>query len=171
MKRFLTVYNKDKENIKMINQSETGFDLVILSDTKLQELLNLINECNENNDGINIIWQMKFKPENFVMYGNCTFSDPVNNKLPNIKKIHGKKLAVKCDKATHYSHSHKEYNEPSFMRSSKPNYKDGKLLDRMLKIDKLSIMNKKKEIKGECQEWPPKFVTSTHDGKTYHELK
>ena len=47
MKRFIKFYHKDKENIKMINQAEKGFELVILSDALLKSLLETINDCEE----------------------------------------------------------------------------------------------------------------------------
>ena len=39
MKRFIKFYHKDKDNIKMINQSDKGFELVILSDVLLKNIL------------------------------------------------------------------------------------------------------------------------------------
>ena len=43
MKKFLKFYSKDKKFIKMVNQKSTGFELVILSDELLNDILNFIN--------------------------------------------------------------------------------------------------------------------------------
>jgi len=106
MKRFLKIYKKDKENIKIINQTESGFELAFLSNDILLEFLEVINTCEEQNDNLYLVWQMKFKPSNYILYKNCTFSTPMENRHPeHTKKILGKKLQVKCDSVSFYSDS------------------------------------------------------------------
>jgi hypothetical protein len=135
MKRFFIVHNKDKENIKLVGQSNSGFDLVFLSDDVFKSFLEFANKCEKNNDNICIVWQMKFKKENFIAYNKCTISNPRDNYHPNSpKKTFGKRITVKCESSTFYSTSELYKNTKV---NSNLTYKDGKLLDRMLKIDKL----------------------------------
>ena len=140
MKRFLTFYQKDKEVFKMINQTETGFELVVLSEDRLNEFLHII----KNSGSVCIVWQMKFKPENFILYNDCKFSEPMENILP--KRLipsdkAGKKIKVECKSTSYYSNSY--LYKDSFVNRTRNNkhpvYKDGKLLDRMLKINNLSL--------------------------------
>lgn len=138
MKRFLTFYQKDKEIFKMINQTETGFELVVLCEDRLNELLHTI----KNSESVSIVWQMKFKPENFVLYNDCKFSEPMENVLPKRSLIPsdkaGKKIKVECKSTSYYSNSYL-YKDSFVNRNRKPVYKDGKLLDRMLKINTLNL--------------------------------
>ena len=103
MKRFLKFYQKDKLNIKMINQSEKGFELVVLYDSVMKELLEKINSCEEAKDEFYIVWQMKHKPQNFQLYKNCVFSAPIDNYFKD--KLFGQKLKVTCDGVGFYSES------------------------------------------------------------------
>jgi hypothetical protein len=102
MKRYLKFYDKDKQFVKMSNQSEKGFDLIILSDDILKQIIETINNCEENGDTLNVVWQMKFKLKNLVLYKDCTFSAPIDNiykKRGDITpKSYGKKIKVKCTK-------------------------------------------------------------------------
>lgn len=144
-KRFLRFYTKDKEFIKMINQSEKGFDLVITNDNVFNDILNTIKNCKENNIRIDIVWQMKWKHENFILYKNCIFSEPEINYFIKGKNYHrfekpspqqcGKKIKINCDGIIHYSES-EEYKHKS-VKNTKNKYKDGLLLNRMLKINEL----------------------------------
>src|ERR1035437_2848294 len=104
MKRFLKFYQKDKNVIKMIGQSEKGFELIILSDDKVKEMLELLHKCEERGDELSIVWQCKFKLHNFIMYRNCVFSAPMDNINPraNPSDYQGKKFKVTCDSADYY---------------------------------------------------------------------
>lgn len=140
MKRFIKIYNKDKVKIKMLNQTEKGFELVILDENLLKEYLEFINNCESNGDEIYLVWQMKWKDENHTVYKNCKFSDPMENLFKTAKeryyknsipKPFGKKLKVTCDSSILYSNATLPKNKV-FAK-----YKDGKLLERLLKIGEL----------------------------------
>lgn len=141
MKRFLKLYQKDKEYIKMINQSDTGFELVVLSNKFIDEFIEMINSCNENGDEIHIVWQMKFKKQNFVLYKNCVFSEPIDNFNPFTKSPtpYGKKFKVTCSSTAFYSEDKKFKNQKVIKTTSK--YKDATLLQRMLKIGELNLIS------------------------------
>ena len=134
----------------MINQSEKGFELVILSDKHIKEFLEVMNDCDENSDEINIVWQMKFKNENFILYHKCKVSDPMNNynpfaKTPEEKATpYGKKFKVTCESTSYYSTSRMYKNQK--VRMSKTKYKDGALLERMLKISQLNVKSNQYEV-------------------------
>lgn len=151
MKRFLKLYQKDKEYIKMINQSDKGFELIVLSNKFVKEFMEMINTCNENGDEIYIVWQMKFKRQNFVLYKNCVFSSPVDNFNPFAKthqeKItpYGKKFTVTCSGTAFYSEDKKFKNQAVLKTTSK--YKDATLLQRMLKIGELNLKSDEDFIK------------------------
>ena len=160
MKKFLKFYSKDKKFIKMVNQKSTGFELVILSDELLNDILNFINTCEENDDTVGIIWQMKFKNKNFIHYKKCTFSAPIINYFTKRgekeSKPYGKKIKISCSDSGFYSEddNYKDnivHNPSRYKYMSKkvggPKYKDGKLLNRMLKINNLDI--KSEESKNE----------------------
>lgn len=140
MKKFIRFNKKEKQFIKMINQSERGFELIILSETYIQHLLQLINDCEENGDNIDIVWQMKFKPGNYILYKNCIFSTPQDNYYSNyggIPKLFGKKIKVKCSSTDFYTDSY-IYKDQK-VKKSRSKYKDGLLLGRMFKISELNI--------------------------------
>lgn len=144
MKRFLRFYNKDKQNVKMINQTENGFELVILSDIHLKEILEYIHESEEVGDSIDVIWQMKFKRENFKQYKACSFSAPMDNFHPTDKNVPlGKKIKITCDGTGYYTDSEMLKNRSSRSNRSKILYKDMTLLTRMLKISELNVKSTK----------------------------
>lgn len=139
MKQFLKIRRTDKKYIKMINQTEKGFELVITSDSVLNEIIEKINSYKINNDSVDIVWQMKFKHENYITYKNCVFSEPEINFFNSKGKepvILGKKIKVACSGVQYYSNSHVYKN--SKVKKSSHQYKDGNLLDRMLKVCQLN---------------------------------
>lgn len=138
MKQFLRIYNKDKKVIRMVNQSDKGFDLIILIDYKLKEFLEIINYCETNEDSLNILWQMKFKPENFVLYKNCVFSAPMDNFLKN--EPCGKKITVTCDSASFYTDS--SMNKDRKVKFVNSTYQDMSSLTRLLKLTELNFKSK-----------------------------
>ena len=147
MKRFIRFSQKDKKYVKMINASEKGFELVILSDDILNKILETINSCEEQGDELYIVWQMKHKTDNFILYHNCNFSSPMDNVIPSRAYIlqrrseeepnNGKKLKVSCGGSSFYSESELYKNRTT--RKSKTQYKDAMLLERMLKISELNF--------------------------------
>ena len=155
MKRFIKFYHKDKDKIKMINQSDKGFELAILSESLLKSLLETINDCEERGDEVDIVWQMKHKALNYIVYKKCTFSAPMDNVIPekvihsfntfNLKNstIIGKKIKVTCSDTTYYSDSFLFKNRT--IKKTKNKYKDGMLLERMLKIGELNYISEKNE--------------------------
>lgn len=146
MKRFIKIFQKQKEYVKMTNQTNFGFDLIILDDDILNEFLEIVNKYEENSDEINLVWQFKFKRDNYSVYKDCIFSTPqVNyyggrtNKKP---RPFGKIISVTCKGKSDYSYSsnldtYTAYNPFADRKSKK--YKDGKLLSRMLKIHELNM--------------------------------
>jgi len=138
MKQFLRFYNKDKNVIRMVNQSNKGFDLIILSDDKLKELLEIINYCEEKEDTLNILWQMKFKHESFVLYKKCVFSAPMDNFF---KTEHcGKKIKVTCDNTSFYTDSN--INKDRKVKFVNSTYQDMSTLTRLLKLTELNLKSK-----------------------------
>ena len=146
MKRFLTFYQKDKQNIKMINQTDKGFELVFTSDDLLKNFLEKINTSEEQKDNISIVWQMKFKKQNFIVYKNCVFSAPMDNYRPvfnyytNTKietVLSGKKIKVVCSGTSYYSDSF--LYKDRMVKKTKSKYKDASLLTRMIKISELNF--------------------------------
>lgn len=154
MKRFIKFYQRDKQNVKMTNQSESGFDLIILNNEVLKSTLDFIKNCQEKSDEVYIVWQMKFKKSNFVLYKECTFSEPVINYFAPRKPVFnrflplnpyeeqqipaepcGQKIRVSCKSTAYYSDSTVYKNR----KVTKDKYKDAQLLDRMLKISELNI--------------------------------
>ena len=174
MKRFLRINIRDKQFVKMINQSSKGFELVILDPKLLEEINNTLTSCKEKGDDIDVVWQMKFKRDNFVVYKNCIFSEPVDNffketprkytwfsppnssKETNEPKLCGKKFKVKCSGVSYFSNSSQYKNRlvhlPTYPAAKlsenemKYKYKDGKLLDRMLKIGELNYKSSEYEL-------------------------
>jgi len=135
MEKFIKFSSQDRNVIKMINQSENGFELIILSDSLLHNLLEFIYTYNK----IHIVWQMKFKSENHILYKNCTFSDPQDNlysKCGGPVKVYGKKIKVFCSGINFYSNSMLYKNQK--VKKANHRYKDSQLLERMLKISELN---------------------------------
>ena len=128
----------------MINQTEKGFELIILSESLLEKLLEDLSKYDE----IHIVWQMKFKLENHIVYKDCIFSEPVDNYfLDAYKKAKvrlGKKISVKCSGKTYYSNSFMYKNRK--VNKTNQIYKDSTLLERMVKICQLDIKSKEYEL-------------------------
>lgn len=145
MKRFLRFYNKDKQFVKMINQTENGFELIILSDKLMNEILETIHYCELDNDVIDIVWQMKFKPDNYKQYKLCTFSAPMDNFHPSDKvNPLGKKFKVKCEETEYYTDSIMFKNRMT--KKSKIMYKDMSLFIRQVKISELNFKSKENDL-------------------------
>lgn len=137
MKRFITITQKDKDFFKMTNQSETGFDLIITTESKLKSLLDSIN-CNE--DEIYIAWQQKFKLENYTLYRKCKLSKPEDNYIKgqsifSISKRCGSRIHVDCSNIYYFTSNRTFINKK--VSHSTHSYKDLNLLTRMLKIGEL----------------------------------
>lgn len=151
MKRFLKFNEKDKQFVKMINQTDNSFELVIISDKLLKEFLEVVNTCEEQGDVISVVWQMKFKRNNYVLYKNCQFSTPMDNEFSRWgekSKPYGKKLKVTCSGTSFYSYEQmyknkQVLNSRGYFRKNQngPVYKDGNLLERMLKISELNLIS------------------------------
>lgn len=148
MKRFLKFYARDKQNVKMINQSEKGFELIILSDKLINEFMETVHTCEENKDDIAIVWQMKFKRENYILYKNCIISPPMENFNPfargaDKEKPYGKKFKVTCSGTSYYTElKPKMVFNPYSRRSATPQnvkFNDIIQLERMLKIGELNL--------------------------------
>jgi hypothetical protein len=137
MKRFLRLNRTEKQYIKMINQSERGFELAI-SENYFQKLMNFINKCEEKNYDISIVWQMKFKPENYILYRNCIFLEPHDNNK-NYQTF-GKKIKVKCSRIDFFTKSY-IHKGTVVKKCPKHKYNDYLLLDRVLKISELDELN------------------------------
>jgi len=137
MKRIITISQKDKDEFKMINQSEKGFELIIRTKSKLNELLNIINSTDDSDIYIN--WQQKFKKENYTLYKKCIFSEPIDNFFisPRSKEkiAFGKKIKITCSGISYYT-SNKLYINKQ-VKYSTHSYKDEKMLVRLLKISEL----------------------------------
>lgn len=149
MERLLKIYNKDKEYVKMINQSHTGFELIINSESVFKEIIEKLYLWEKEEDTINIVWQMKFKKANFIVYKKCKFSDPMDNKsyqgvidlfpLTNIAKTNfSKKIKVSCESTSFYTESPYFKNKKVKKSYGLLTFKDGKFLDRIIKIDNLN---------------------------------
>ena len=138
MKKFIRVFAKDKQTIKMINQTNAGFDLIIL-DLKDFEIFKKRLESYTDEDQISIVWQMKHKRDTFTMYVDCSFGvaeDNMNSTL-KVPAIQGKRLHVTCKAVQYYSERQENYKVPF----TKEKYKSKKLLDRMLKIAELNTLD------------------------------
>ena len=131
----------------MINQSENGFDLVVTSEKALANLQRLIDTAKNQQYELCIVWQMKFKLENHIVYKDCIFSEPVDNYFTNDRKVKvrlGKKISVKCSGKTYYSSSFMYRNRK--VNKTNQIYKDSTLLERMLKIGELDIKSREYEL-------------------------
>jgi hypothetical protein len=135
MKRFINFYQKDRQFIKMINQSNKGFELIFIDNKTFKNFLELINKYENNNDEIYIIWQMKFKLKNYILYNKCTFSEPIDNYFKD--KLCGKKIEVKCSESSINTDS--DIYKNTINRKTKEKYNDAILLHRMLKINQLNL--------------------------------
>lgn len=157
MKRYIIIENKEKEFVKMINHKDTSFELVFLSDEFLTKTLEFINSTEESGDDICIAWQTKFNKQNFVEYTNCTFSTPINYifekvtkhsyrwSIPDKTPIKCKKIIVKCSNSTLYTNDEKIKNKSIVLKQpwikGMETYKDGKILNRRMKIIQLNSKN------------------------------
>lgn len=160
--KFLKFNKEDKKFVKMINSKHYSFELV-LPEELLHDILKQIEQYKNKNEDINISWQMKFKNENFIHYKNCIFYEPVdyeipkntyfkqNNRLVNFNNLDNysilkfKKIKVSFSSMDYYSNSIKYKNKivgniTMRLKQSKnlSRYKDGILLERVMKISNLN---------------------------------
>jgi hypothetical protein len=156
MKKIVKFEDKDKQYVKMINQKDSGFELVFLSDIVLNHLLKEIKNYDASGYETCIIWQMKFKEDNYIVYNNCKFSEPEDNYFTKFNnwwggyidktpKLCGKKIKVTCKNSTYYTSSPLYRDKPiipnPFMKCSRK-YKDRKLLERSMKLNDINIKSK-----------------------------
>lgn len=157
--KFLKFNEEDKRFVKMINSKHYSFELII-SEEILHDILEQIEQYKNKNEDINISWQMKFKNENFIHYKNCIFSEPIDFEIPkntyfkqnnrlvnsnNLKNLKFKKIKVSFSSMDYYTNSIKYKNKivgniTMRLKQSKnlSRYKDGILLERVMKISNLN---------------------------------
>lgn len=157
--KFLKFNEEDKRFVKMINSKHYSFELII-SEEILHDILEQIEQYKNKNEDINIAWQMKFKNQNFIHYKNCIFSEPIDFEIPkntyfkqnnrlvnsnNLKNLKFKKIKVSFSSMDYYSNSIKYKNKivgniTMRLKQSKnlSRYKDGILLERVMKISNLN---------------------------------
>jgi hypothetical protein len=131
MKNFLIFFNNDKDNVKMINRTDKNFELIIDDNIVLKQVIEKIN----NKTGkIDVVWQMKHKLSNIMLFKNCIFSEPIDNSFNG--KI-GKKIKVTFDSIKYYSDS--ELYIGKKIPKSNSIYKNSIQLIRMLKLYNIKL--------------------------------
>jgi hypothetical protein len=146
MKKFLIFYKKDKNNVKMINRADKSFELVITDDIILNQILEKIEDCEKNKYRLDIVWQMKHKSNNIMLYKNCKFSTPIDNffgKFGEQPKLCGKKIKIVCDSIQYFSDSTLYINQN--IPKSNAKYKNSLQLIRMLKLYELKEIRNKND--------------------------
>jgi hypothetical protein len=135
MIEFIKIYNKDKRYVKMINSTNNGFILAFLSSDVLEEFKILLENSNKNNREIYLIWNMKFKKDNFILYKNCKF-DFNSVLLDNSIDVYSY-VKVTCSDTSFY----KEKLKNNYKTKTNIVYKDINLLNRLIKINELNLTN------------------------------
>lgn len=137
-KRFIKLFRSEKENYKMINQSENGFVLIIVDIAAFNEFMGKLNSFSSD-DQIFLAWQWKHKTDSCTLYRECVFSAPevnynVKRGTTDDKFAQGMRFNVTCKDAQYFSYT-KENKAVPFKKEFR--FKSGLLLDRMLKISEL----------------------------------
>ena len=116
----------------MINRTDESFELVITDDIVLKQIIEKIN----NKTGkIDVVWQMKHKSNNIMLFKNCIFSEPIDNFWNEIK--FGKKIKVTFDSIKYYSDS-PLYIDKNIPKSDSK-YKNSLQLMRLIKLYNIKL--------------------------------
>jgi hypothetical protein len=137
MTHFLNILNRDKDDIKMNNQTDSGFDLIFLTEKSYGKFTNILNYLEKRNKNINLAWEFKSSDNCFKLYKNLIIKEIKENFNPFKKKLEGHVVSFSCNDISYYSNKESEIGANVPKTTEK--YKDTKILFRALKISNLSL--------------------------------
>lgn len=142
MRYFLKIVSDQKQHIKMNNQTDKGFDLIILNDVIFDKIINELNYSYNKDIKINMLWELKRK-NYFKVYKNIEILKIEDNFNPFKKEIEGKVITFSCKGINFYSEIYSDIGKSIFRYypNSKIKWKDAKRLYRAIKLSNIKFKN------------------------------
>lgn len=128
---FIQVTRNQKSFVRMNNQSEKGFDLIILKSDVFNQIISELN----SDEKINLAWELK-NERGYKVYYNINLTGVKDNINPfNGGKIDGKVLSFTCVSTESFSRVKTDIGKGIYKSTKK--WKDYTMLERALKLSNL----------------------------------
>jgi len=137
MRYFLKILKDQKVDIKMNNQTDSGFDLILLTDKTYNQIINKLNYCYKKDIGVNIAWEFKVQRNCFKVYKDVEIKEVKENINPFKNKAQGMIITFSCEGVDYYSE--KEFDIGRIAPKTSIKYKDSNILLRALKLSNINF--------------------------------
>ena len=144
MKYFLKILREQKFDVKMNNQTDKGFDLIILTDEPYNRIMNKLNYCYKRGVEVNIAWEFKNKRNYFKLYKDVKMLSIDENFNPRRNKVEGMVIRFSCDNVEYFSPSDVFVGRNVPLTNKK--YKSTNQLLRALKLSNIKFDVNEKEL-------------------------
>jgi len=135
MRYFLRILKEQKVDIKMNNQTDSGFDLIILTDKAYNQVMNKLNYLYKREIGVNIAWEFKARRNCFKVYNDSEIKEIKDNVNPFTNRIEGKIITFTCGDVDYYS----DETQGNLVPKTNKKYKDTNILLRALKLSNINF--------------------------------
>lgn len=139
MRYFLRILKEQKVDIKMNNQTDRGFDLIILTDKTYNQVINKLNYLHNRKIRVNIAWEFKAQRNCFKVYSDVEIKEIKDNLNPFTNRIEGKIITFTCDDVDYYTNGNHMCDIGSIVPKTNKKYKDTNILLRALKISNINF--------------------------------
>lgn len=136
MRYFLKILREQKVDIKMNNQTDNGFDLILLTDKAYNQVINKLNYLYKRDVGVNIAWEFKSRRNCFKVYKDAEIKEVKENLNPFTNKIQGFVITFSCSDVDYYSSG---LEKGTIVPKTNKKYKDTNVLLRALKLSNINF--------------------------------
>jgi len=137
MRYFLKILREQKVDIKMNNQTDSGFDLILLTDKAYNQVINKLNYLYKRDIGVNVAWEFKARRNCFKVYRDSEIKEIKENLNPFTNKTQGMVITFSCDGVDYYTEDKSQIGNVVPKTSIK--YKDTNILLRALKLSNINF--------------------------------
>jgi len=137
MRYFLKILKEQKVDIKMNNQTDNGFDLIIIADKAYNQVINKLNYLYKKDIGVNVAWEFKVQRNCFKVYKDAKIKEIKKNINPFTNKVQGMVITFSCNGVDYYTENKLDIGRIVPKTSIK--YKDTNILLRALKLSNINF--------------------------------
>lgn len=135
MSAFIQISSSHKSFVKMNNQSEAGFELIILNEDFLNDVINDLNRLSKDGS-IHIAWELK-NARGYKVYKDVKLLEIKQNLNPFTHSYDGKVLVFSCADTESFSKIKPDIGKQVYKSTKR--WKDYTLLERALKLSNLKF--------------------------------
>ncbi len=133
-KYFLNILREQKGSIKMNNQTDDSFDLILLTSKSYNQVMNKLNFLMKREITTNIAWEFKSRKNHFKLYRDISITKIKDNFNPFKNRVEGKVVSCSCNDVSYYG-----IDVDKLVPKTNKKYKDSKLLFRAMKLSNLDF--------------------------------